>query len=173
MSTFKQVCDVVGYDNVHDCWTYSPLYILTGISLALVVLKEFLEIAARGPKSYIRSFENYIQILLLIASWMFITLSSTNVELALHACAWMIFFVWIDLTMYLGRFRKIGKYVFMSVDVIKTICLCLVAYCPCFFAYSFGFYVLNHSNPNFSGYVRSFVGVLVSFSFKGQIKLNT
>ena len=164
MSTFEQVCDVAGYDSIHECWTYSPIYICTGIFLAIVVIKEVLEIVARGPRMYLHDFENYIQILLLVASWMFITLSLTNVELALHACAWMIFFGWIDFAMSLGRFRIIGKYVFMSVDVIKTICLCLMAFCPCFFAFSFGFYVLNHSNPNFSGYVRSFIGVLVSFS---------
>ena len=162
-STFEQVCDVAGYDSIHECWTQCPIYICTLIFLALVFIKEVLEIVARGAKSYLLSLENYIQILLLVASWMFKTLSPTNVELALHACAWMLFFVWIDLTMYLARFRNIGTYVFMSVDVVKTIGLCLVAYSPCLFAYSFGFYVLLHSNPNFSGYVRSFFGVLVSF----------
>ena len=163
LAPLELICLATGYDSTEDCWTQRQIYIWTMTYLVIVFLKPLLEIVAKGLKSHFTCLENYIEMLLQCAAWTFIMLSRTDVELALHACAWMIFFAWIDLTLYLGKFHIIGKYVFMSIHVSKTIILCLLAYTPCLFAYSFGFYVLLHSNPTFSGYVRSFIEVVVYF----------
>ena len=48
----------------------------------------------------------------------------------------------------------------MSFDSAKTMALCILTYSPSFFAFSFGFYVLLHSNENFSGYIRASIGVM-------------
>ena len=48
----------------------------------------------------------------------------------------------------------------MSLHVAKTMTLCIITYSPSFFAFSFGFYVLLHSNESFSGWIRSSIGVM-------------
>ena len=60
----------------------------------------------------------------------------------------------------MGRLNLIGKYIFMSLHVIKILCLCLFAYLPVFFAFTFGYYILLQANENFNGYFRGFLSVL-------------
>ena len=90
----------------------------------------------------------------------FLIASNYDIEMAYHASAWMMFWAWINLLLYMGRLNLIGKYIFMSLHVIKILCLCLFAYLPVFFAFTFGYYILLQANDNFNGYFRGFLSVL-------------
>ena len=87
-------------------------------------------------------------------------ISNFNIEMAYHASAWMIFFAWIDLIFYVGRMSLLGKYIFMSIHVMRVLFLSLFAYLPIFFGFTFGYYILLQANENFNGYIRGFISVL-------------
>ena len=109
---------------------------------------------------YFVNLENLVELVIFLLGWVFLITSNYDIEMAYHASAWMIFWAWINLLLYMGRLNLIGKYIFMSLHVIKILCLCLFAYLPVFFAFTFGYYILLQANDNFNGYFRGFLSVL-------------
>eukprot|EP00093_Oithona_nana_P000756 00756.XXX_1254_2264_1 [CDS] Oithona nana genome sequencing. len=90
----------------------------------------------------------------------FIGLAGYHTELATHFGAWALFFAWIDLTTYLGRFGIIGEYVYIVFNVTKILLRCLIVYVPTLIAFTFGFSMLLHSNPAFESWISASLKVL-------------
>ena len=119
------------------------------------------EILRRGislPKSfpYFKNLENYLQLFLLACSFSFLYCSTYDVDTALHLGAWMVFVIWIDTTLLMGRICKFGLYIYMSVEVTKTMLMCYFTYLPTFMAFTFGMHILYKSNPGFDDYKDAF-----------------
>ena len=163
-SALEQLCKIYYQDDdvtIHSCWTFHWFSVITMVVLVIHFLKECCEFSAKESKiSYIFSLENLLELFILICAVFFMAVSHFDIEWAYHASAWMIFFVWINLVLYLGRISLIGKYIFMSLHVIRILFLCLIAYLPVFFAFTFGYYVLLQANETFNGYIRGFMSVL-------------
>ena len=163
-SALEQLCKIYYQDDevtIHSCWTFHWFSVVTMVVLFIHFLKECGEFFAKESKiSYIFSLENLLELFILMCAVFFMVVSHTDIEWAYHASAWMIFFVWINLVLYLGRISLIGKYIFMSLYVIRILFLCLIAYLPVFFAFTFGYYVLLQANETFNGYIRGFISVL-------------
>ena len=152
----KTLCEAMGYD-LFECW--GKLLIFPSILALLIVLRELDELCSTG-KSYIKSHENHVQLLVLTALLGFMVRSFFDLDIAQHWAAWLVFFTWIDLTLRFGEMDTLGEYIYMSVDVLKTMGLCIVIYIPSFFAFSFGFYILLNKTESFNSYVGSIIKVL-------------
>ena len=160
---FEKLCKKYynGETTLTSCWTFHWLTIVTMTILLFHFLKECLEIfSKKSIVNYIFSLENVFEFIILGSAVSFLVISHYDIELAYHAAAWMVFFAWINLILYLGRISLIGKYIFMSFRVMRVLFLCLTAYLPVFFGFTFGYYILLQANENFNGYIRGFISVL-------------
>ena len=131
-------------------WKYDPANWIAVILMLFVLGKEICELTMnglRGLKIYLQNLHNWIQCFLISTSVVFLIYSEQDFDLATHAAAWMVFLVWIDLTLYIGKLDIIGEYIYMSVIVSKTIFCVLFIYVPSYLAFTFGFYILLKSNP--------------------------
>ena len=142
-----------------DCWYLNGITLLAYIVWAILVIKEIVE-ACCVRRQYLWMIENWFEIGIILTSLVFFIFSPGKVELAHHPLGWMIFITWISLLLHLGRFQVFGECIYMSLEAAKTMTVCILTYSPSFFGFSFGFYVLLHSNENFSGYIRASIGVL-------------
>ena len=155
----EPICESMGYD-LGECWNHYWLVITAELFVAMVFLREFYEFLTTGPRAYLRNQENLIQDSILVISICFLVTSNHNIDLAPHFSAWMVFLVWVDLIMLFVRFNKIGEYIAMSVDVMTIMLLCMFTYIPIFFAFTFGFYILLRSSPDYYSYTSTFFKVL-------------
>ena len=154
------ICDALGYED-SNCWPNIGYVILAYILLALLACKELCEVFRRGISwskivPYFKNLENYLQIFLLVCAFLFMHYSKNNVDTALHFGAWMVFVIWIDTTLLMGRISKFGLYIYMSVEVTKTMLMCYLTYFPTFMAFTFGMHILYKSNPGFEDYKDAF-----------------
>ena len=149
------------------------LALLTLILLTILLIKEIYECIGRGIRAHLRSMENILELILIFLSGFFILIAIyglywtpkvDNVHkddqmhlFSLHFAAWIVYFVWIDFTLYLGRIETIGQYIFMCLDVCKTILFCLSTFVPSLFGFTFGIYILVEPNPLARSYVQTFI----------------
>ena len=164
----REICNALGYKEDSNCWPNVWYVYFAYILLVLLVLKELCEVFRRGISwskrnrilyrivPYFKNLENYLQLLLLGLAFAFMHYSKTNVDTALHLGAWMVFVVWIDTTLLMGRISKFGLYIYMSVEVTKTMLMCYLTYFPTFMAFTFGMHILYKSNPGFDDYKDAF-----------------
>ena len=167
-----------------ECGTYYLLYTIFWIVTVIFLLKEFGEIISLGIKAYFSRFECFNEILLVCLSIAFgITsingykqlnlnpnlqtrdfdannLEYNNHHLGIHFAAWMVFLVWINLILYLGRVHVIGIYIFMALDVTKNMIFALMTFSPAFAAFTFGFYILIQTNRQFDDLTRTLIRTL-------------
>ena len=156
----EEVCIASGYEGIGECWYLNVVTLVSYVVWTILAIKEIISLYCNGFIKYFWMLENWIEIFILISSMSFFIASPWKVEWAYHPLGWMVFLVWIDLLLYLGRFQTFGECIYMSLEAAKTMTLCIFTYSPSFFAFSFGFYVLLHSNENFSGCIRASIGVL-------------
>ena len=163
-SILKELCKIYYDDDtktIGSCWTFHWFTIVAWFVLGLHILKEFFELYSKESVFfYFLNLENLLELFILVCAIFFLVISNFDVEMAYHASAWMIFFAWIDLIFYVGRMSLLGKYIFMSIHVMRVLFLSLFAYLPIFFGFTFGYYILLQANVNFNGYVRGFISVL-------------
>ena len=163
-NALEQLCKIYYQDpniTITSCWTTHWFTIVTMIVLGIHFSKELFEFLSKGSRiTYFLSLENILEIGILILACFFLWVSHYDIVLAYHASAWMVFFVWIDLLLYMGRMSLLGKYIFMSLHVIRILFVCLIAYLPIFFAFTFGYYILLQANDRLNGYIRGFISVV-------------
>lgn len=164
-----------------NCDSFYTLFAIFLIFMGISLLKEICEIFSLGIRAYFSKLECFNEIFLVCLSSTFafscindndhIDISAVhafernhggNMEynshhLALHLAAWMVFFAWINMILYLGRLQNIGIYIFMALNVLKTMLGVLLTFTPWFAAFTFGFYILLQPHEDFDSYTRIFV----------------
>ena len=154
----EDICIATNQD-IFRCWTKKCIFPL--ILIIIMISREIHEMCAvKKLKNYIKQQENFVQLVILVTSIGFIFVSHFNVYLAEHFAAWMVFFSWIDLTLLFGQMDKLGEYIYMSIDVLQTMAICMIIYIPSFLAFSFGFYILLNTTESFDSYFQAMVKVL-------------
>ena len=73
---------------------------------------------------------------------------------------WTLFFAWIDLTIFLGRFDIFGKHIYRSWHVMKNVAFSMLVYIPAMVAFAAAFHCFLMNNDTFEGPVASFFKVL-------------
>jgi len=154
------ICNALGHSTLWECWFSQGLTLCVMFTIMMTLFRECRELKARGCYVYFKSTENKIQIFICLTSMSFIGLAGYHTELATHFGAWALFFAWIDLTTYLGRFGIIGEYVYIVFNVTKILLRCLIVYVPTLIAFTFGFSMLLHSNPAFESWISASLKVL-------------
>ena len=156
--TIERISKALGLGK--DFWSHHWLLLCAYVMLGIFLAREVYQLIRQGLREYSTSLENCLEMLISILAWAFIGLSNTHMDIATHCAAWTVFLAWIDLIMFLGKFDTFGTYIFMSVDVTKTMLFCLSTYIPSFLAFSFGFYILLKPSDNFKSYTATIVKVL-------------
>ncbi len=68
-------------------------------------------------RAYVRTYENWMELLLCALTCAYAAVLFSDVDLAAHLGAGAVFIAWIELTLLLGRFPAIGIYIYMSFHV--------------------------------------------------------
>ena len=172
LSELAVLSNAIGYSE-----TYWHNYWLTLLVESFLVLRIIIEIYwigmytfyvknqtgllfAHGLLSYLSKLPHFIDNLIIALTTSFLVLCNYNIDLASHIVGWIVFLVWIDLMLLLGKMNTMGRYILMSVSVMKTMLVVLVTYIPFIFAFVFGFYVLLNSNVKFRSYSATIIKVL-------------
>ena len=155
------ICESLNFSSkcVHVFWFTSMVKLFMIIRAINEFYKMFMYIKHQGFISYVSKAETFVGNMILTLSFSFIGLALTDIELATHIAGWMVFFVWIDLILLLGKFDEPGRYILMSIDVMKTMLFVLFTYTPCFFAFVFGFFILLQPMKKFRSYFATFVKI--------------
>ena len=154
----EEICVATNQD-IFECWTKKCIFPV--VLIIIMILREIHEMCAvKEFKNYLMQQENFVQLIIMVTSIGFIIISHFNVYLAEHFAAWMVFFSWIDLTLLFGQMDKLGEYIYMSIDVLQTMAICIIIYIPSFLAFSFGFYILLNATESFNSYFQAMVKVL-------------
>jgi hypothetical protein len=127
--------DSYRYDRGINLWTFSI------ISWILLLCREIFQ-ACISHRQYLRNFENYIEMALLLSSGLtFLPLFSDTKFIAAIAIA----LTYIELTLLVGRHPYTGTYITMFVRVsFKSIEIILI-FSSFIFAFAFAFYVFFHN----------------------------
>eukprot|EP00090_Calanus_glacialis_P031314 TRINITY_DN5156_c0_g1_i2.p1 TRINITY_DN5156_c0_g1~~TRINITY_DN5156_c0_g1_i2.p1 ORF type:complete len:1017 (+),score=254.13 TRINITY_DN5156_c0_g1_i2:291-3341(+) len=127
-------------------------FVLFGF-LILLVLREGFEMLV-SMKRYLSSFENWIEVAIVILASTILLTEGANFELNRHLAAISIVLSWAELIVLIGRHPKLKEYniyVTMFLKVLKTFIFFFTWYSLFIIAFGLGFFILLHndvSNPN-------------------------
>ena len=134
-------------------------FIMSLIGLILFSIREVVQVMMNF-KTYISSFENLMEALIMILTMMNMTLMFFNKDVAIHFGAWAVFFGWWELTLLLGRIPTIGIFIYLSLDVLKTLIVFFLLFLPALMAFAFTFHLLLPSNETFGDPFTSLLKIL-------------
>ncbi|XP_055322540.1 transient receptor potential channel pyrexia isoform X2 [Sitodiplosis mosellana] len=121
----------------------------------VLLFKEFFQMA-HGFTLYVKCWENWVQMVIILG--VFLCATPTTVVIddlkkvpdgQYHVAAIVIFLVWMELMMIVGRFPIFGLYVQMFTKVAVNFAKFLLAYCCLLIAFGLSFGVLFNSYPAF------------------------
>ena len=139
-------------------------YALTALGLLFLGLREAVQVLTTGLKTYLQSKENILELVIIVTTMLTLICLFISRNVAIHLAAWGLFFSWFDLTLMLGRFPTIGIFIYMAMNVVKTLAIFLFVYLPLLLAFTFTFHVLLPSNETFTDPLTSFLKVLSMMS---------
>ena len=98
--------------------------------------------ASTSFKNYVLSFENVLEILILVGYVGYQISLMTEPLSSIHFGAFTVVFSWIEMTLLLGRIPSIGIFIYMSTNVFKTLSIFLLVYSPVVIAFATAFFIL-------------------------------
>ena len=144
--------------------SFLVFYTLTALGLLFLCLREALQVMTTDLKTYLLSKENILEIVIIVTTTLTLSCLFISRNAAIHLAAWALFFSWFDLTLMLGRVPTIGIFIYMAMNVVKTLAIFLFVYLPLLLAFTFTFHVLLPSNQTFTDPLTSFLKVLSMMS---------
>ena len=72
---------------------------------------------------------------------------------------------WIELMLMFGRIPSVGIYIFMSLNILKTLGRFLIVFSPLLIAFAATFYILLPSQPSFTNFPMALIKILGAQSF--------
>ncbi|XP_031618662.1 transient receptor potential channel pyrexia [Contarinia nasturtii] len=141
-----------------DCeapYYVKPVGYIVIIMNFLLLAKEFFQMA-HGFMLYVKYWENWVQMLIILGVFVCATPATVREDDLkkvpdgqYHVAAIVIFLVWLELMMIVGRFPIFGLYVQMFTKVAVNFAKFLLAYCCLLIAFGLSFGVLFNSYPAF------------------------
>jgi len=122
-------------------------FVLMGFLILLVVREGFEMLVSM--KRYLSSFENWIEIAILVLASTILLTEGSNFELNRHLAAISIVLSWAELIVLIGRHPKLKEYniyVTMFLKVLKTFIFFFTWYCLFIIAFGLGFFILLHND---------------------------
>jgi hypothetical protein len=121
------------------------LQICVMISLFLLTLRETVQLSVYRWV-YVKSLEKWMEILLIIATFMSCSGVVESAELKLHASAFALLLGWSELLMISGRLPMLSVHLAMLRAVILKILRLMMDYVTLLIAFAFSFYILFKGN---------------------------
>ena len=125
---------------------------------------EVIQILAKSFKkrlwSYF-SFQNIVEICIMITTVVFLWIAPTDIEWAGHIGGWTLFFGWMNFTAYLCQISSVGKAIYSSIYVTKKIIKTLVVFVPSLIGFTCAFHFFLHGNQQFHEFRAAFLKVLI------------
>ena len=156
----KPICEAMG-QTLEDCWCRHPTTLALEIFLGFLFIRELLEFSTRGPKQYLTSKENYLQVIIYILTVAFIITVPTDMVAANHFAAWAVFWECLNITQLFGRIDFFGRGIFMAFDVSKEIGKTLLVFAPSMVAFILAFNMMFQSNLVFNSLSSTSAKILV------------
>ena len=166
-NSFKDVIDAYltyGNSDAKDlARAFLAFYVLTILGLLFLIGREGLQ-AYINWKSYITSKENLLEVFIIVTTILCLVGLFLWRNAAIHLAAWAVFLAWFELTMMLGRVPKIGIFIYMAINVLKTLSLFFLVYMPLLWAFALTFHILLPSNETFTDPLTALLKVLSMMS---------
>ena len=156
----EPICTAMG-ETIEKCWHYHSTTIGLEIFLVILFIREILEFITRGPRQYLTSKENYLQVVIYIFTVAFIVTVPGHIVAANHLVAWAVFLEYLNLTQLFGRIDFFGRGIFMAFDVSKEIGKTLLVFAPSITAFILAFNMMFQADPVFKGLPNTSVKILV------------
>ena len=134
-------------------------FILALIGLVFLTTRELIQLIT-NPKKYFKSFENFIEAIIIILTTITIALLNYDKDLAIHTGAWALFLGWSELALLIGRFPVLGVYIYLSLNVLHTLIVFFLVYLPVLIAFTLIFHLLLPSADAFTNLGTSLLKVL-------------
>ena len=139
--------------NSPEVFNYAVLFIvlgcLTSLGFGYVTVREFWQ-AKCNFKRYVESRENYLELSILIGMIGYLVALMKYPLYSIHFGAWIVLLSWFEMMLMLGRIPSIGIYIYMSVNVFKTIIAFILVYSPLLIAFGTSFYILLPTKASFT-----------------------
>ena len=91
---------------------------------------------------YFKSSENFIELVALVSTWIYLSITPWVLEYEALFGALANFFAWWEMTLMLGRIPSIGMYTYMSTQVIRQLVLFFMVYITSLFAFAITLHLL-------------------------------
>ena len=138
---------------------------LTIFFLVILVVIETFQIFAKSFKNRIWSyfsFQNIVEIGIMIATAVFLWIEPTNIVYAGHIGGWTLFLGWMNFTAYLCQiYSSVGKAIYSSIYVTKKIVFVLMVFVPSLLGFTCAFHFFLHGNPQFQESKAAFLKVWI------------
>ena len=149
-------------------FSWSFLWILTAIEILQFLTKLMMAISEKEVSELWEYFskQNVCEVIMLGLCQIFFGLQYNYLKggekpaLIEDFLGWALFFAWIDLTIFLGRFDMFGKHIYRSWHVMKNVAFSMTVYIPIMMAFACAFHCFLIYNEVFQGPTASFLKVL-------------
>merc|ERR1711892_184754 len=124
-------------------------FVLGGL-LILLLMREMIQMTV-SLKRYFSSFENWIELIILVLGTYLLLAKDGSFELKKHLAAFAIVLSWAELIVLFGRHPKLKEYniyVTMFLKVMKTFFLFFTWYSLFIIAFGLGFFILLHKDTD-------------------------
>ena len=168
--TLEPICKAIG-QTINDCWHYNGWVVSVQIILAILVIREIMELTKLGW-SYFKEIENYIQLFHFLLTIVFIQLAPHHLVLANHFGAWAVFIAWGNLVSFLRNTSFVGKNITIAIDVSLKLGKVLLVFAPSLFAFTFAFHMMLNANENFHDIRESIVKIFAMMTGEFEFEAN-
>ena len=156
------------FQNDSQVHEYFASLCLTWICVTLFIifeLQQFIKVSIK-EKSLIAYFnlQNVVEDLLIIAIIIFLSISSTHVELASHLSGWILLVGWANLTIYIGKLASFGETFYNSLFLAKKTVGAMTVFLPSLFGFTCAFHIFDKGNSNFRTMISSILKVFTMFT---------
>ena len=125
------------------------LYCIVWLFVLLLFLSELGQML-QNIREYFKSLKNWIDMMMILSTIIFLSadlgcflnISVTKVIPTREAAALSIFFAWFDLVLLLGKTSSVAMYIYMFINVSKTLMFFILVYSPALVAFALSFYIL-------------------------------
>lgn len=169
------------FNVIFDCLEqgYNQFYASRYMTITAVVLFAILEFQQFLKKSYKEgnfysyfTIQNTTELVILIATILFLVYSPTHVELAGHLSGWILFLGWANFTFYIGKLSSLGRAFFNSLFLAKETVKTMLIFLPSLFGFTCAFHIFLHGNAQFYDLPRSIIKVFTMFTGEYEFETN-
>jgi len=127
------------HEELYSPWLF--FYSVSFVATIFICIREVGQLI-NERSGYFKSGENILEMTALASTWTYLVMTPFFIEYEAVFGAVAMFCAWLEMTLMLGRIPSIGKYTYMSTQVIQQLLLFFSVYSTTLIAFSMAFYLL-------------------------------